>query len=60
MKVFRFYDSCCDYDCIQHVIILANNKDEAIKIAKENEFDYTDIFEYENKPQVIHEDYRHG
>lgn len=60
MKIFRFYDSCCDFDCIEHMVIMAGSKDDAIKIAEQNRFDYTDIFEYENKPQIIHEDHRWG
>lgn len=60
MKVFRFYDSCCGWDCIEHLIILADTKEVAIELAEESKFNYTDIFEYGNKPQIIHEDYKWG
>ena len=41
---------------------MADSKEEAIKIVNQQRFDfnYTDIFEYENKPQVIHIDYMWG
>lgn len=60
MKIFRFYDSCCDWDSIEHLIIMAANEDEAIKIAESEKFDYTDIFEYSDKTQIIHKDYKWG
>lgn len=62
MKIFRFYDSCCDWDAPEHIVIMADSKEEAIKIVNQQRFDfnYTDIFEYENKPQVIHIDYMWG
>lgn len=61
MKLFKVSDTSCDWDCVEHVLVLARTESEAILLSKKYMNEPKTVEELDlNKKGVLHCDVKWG